>query len=140
MARVEGTASDVPVLNDQAEIAAELKESGRAGGRSVVDCQPGGGGRDANILRKLARQCGVHIVACGGFHRRRYYPPDHWLFEATSEQAHAYFVRELCQSLEETADGKTPVRAGFLKVACEETLDRSPLPLLEGAAQACLDA
>ena len=139
IARVEGTASDVPVLNDRAAIAAELTEFRSAGGRSIVDCQPWGCGRDANILRKLAVQCGVHIVACGGFHLRRYYPPDHWLFEATSEQAQAYFVRELCQSLEETADAKTPVRAGFLKVACEETLDRSPLPLLEGAAQACLD-
>jgi phosphotriesterase-related protein len=133
---VPGAAPESPVLNQYAEIEAELKLYRAAGGGSLLDCQPGGCGRNANQLARLSRATGVHIIACTGFHRRKYYPPDHWSFTASSERAAEFFLRELTSALEETKDQPEPIRAGFIKVAIESEWCDSPLAALEGAAGA----
>lgn len=137
--RVHCASPDGPVLDDVEAIAAELVDYRQAGGRTIIDCQPGGCGRDARVLHQLSQGSDVNIVACSGFHRRKYYPPEHWLFRTTGERAHSYFVRELSHGIEETLDTAWPVRAGLLKVACEATLEETPVWLLEAAAQACQD-
>lgn len=38
----------------------------------------------------------------------------------------------------ETASSSHPVRAGLIKVACEDTIAESPIVLLEAAAEAAL--
>jgi predicted metal-dependent phosphotriesterase family hydrolase len=136
IAPVAGVSSGVPVLADHANIAAELRDYRAAGGGTVVDSQPGGCGRDGCILLSLSRATGVHLVACTGFHLRRYYPSDHWLWRASADEASAYFVRELNVGLEETLGEGSPVRAGFIKVACEKEVRETPRALLEAAAAA----
>lgn len=136
---VTGAAPDAPVLDDQYGIAAELGDYGEAGGDAIIDCQPGSCGRDGRMLAKLAQASGVHIVACTGYHRRLYYPDNYWLFDAPVEEAKALFVRELVEALEETRDTGNPVRAGFIKIACEEMVDKSPVNLMEATAAACLE-
>ena len=84
IARVEGTSPDVPVLDDGEAIAAELADYRQAGGRTIIDCQPGACGRDGRVLHQMSQASDIHIVACIGFHLRKYYPPEHWLFKATS--------------------------------------------------------
>lgn len=135
IAPVAGTLSAGPVLDDERAIAGELRAYRAAGGGTIIDCQPGDCGRDGRVLKRLAQASGVHIVACTGFHLRRYYPPDPPLFALAPEDACAFFVREISGRLTETS-AADPVRAGFIKIACEETLEKSPLTLIEGAVLA----
>ncbi|RIK12691.1 MAG: hypothetical protein DCC51_16715, partial [Anaerolineae bacterium] len=80
IAPVAGGPSDAPVLVGETGVGRELATFRAAGGGAVVDCQPGGCGRDGRVLRRLSERTGVHVIAATGFHRRRYYPPDAPLF------------------------------------------------------------
>ena len=134
IAPVPDSASDSPVLENQMVIGAELLDFVRAGGKTIVDCQPGGCGRDCRALHRLARSCGVNILASTGFHLTRYYPTDYWLFRASIEEARAYFLSELKQSVYETRGSHEIVRANLIKIACEETVEKSAIALMEAAA------
>lgn len=136
IAPVPGAQPGVPVLFDQSAIAAELGDYRQSGGGAQIDCQPGGCGRDGRFLSELSRASGVHIVACTGFHLEGYYAPNYWLWRSTLEEASTYFVRELTHGLEETIGMAPPVRAGFIKVACQRTLAETSGTLLEAAAMA----
>jgi phosphotriesterase-related protein len=129
-----GAAPDSPVLTQSEGILAELVDYRQAGGSAIVDCQPGGCGRNANRLAELARASGVVILCATGFHRRRYYPAGYWLWSASPEASAASFTAELRDHVQEAA--ALPVRAGLIKAACEATLVDTPLNALEGAAQA----
>jgi phosphotriesterase-related protein len=127
-----------PVLRDLYRSLSELRAYGAAGGVALVDCQPGGAGRDGRKLAWLSRTSGVPIVACTGFHRRRYHPAASELWARSEDELTAYFLRELDPAfgLAECRDHPQPVAAGFLKVAIEATLEASPLVALAAAAQA----
>ena len=133
---VAGGAADAPVLVDEAGIGRELAAFRAAGGGAIVDCQPGGCGRDGRALRRLSEQTGVHVVASTGFHRRRYYPPDAPLFALSAEAAADLFRDEIANGLVETRDdGRSPVAfPGVIKIAAEASLEASPLALFEAAA------
>jgi phosphotriesterase-related protein len=139
IAPVAGAEPGAPVLFDQAAITAELIDYRQAGGGTLIDCQPGGCGRDGRMLVELARASGVHVVACTGFHLKKYYPPAHWLWQAGADKARAYFVGEIAVGLKETLELAQPVQAGFIKIACEANLDDMPAALLEAAALASLE-
>jgi predicted metal-dependent phosphotriesterase family hydrolase len=138
IAPVPGVSTGGPVLDDRSAIAAELVDYRQAGGGTVIDCQPGGCGRDGRVLSELARESQVYIVACTGFHLQKYYPPGHWLFQLSVDGGYALFLREITQGLEETLENEEPVHAGFIKVACEEEFGNSPMALIEAAAMASL--
>jgi len=134
---VVGATPDAPVLNDEGPIVQELIRYRAAGGGAIVDCQPGGCGRNGRILPTLSRASGVHLIACTGFHRRLYYPPDPPLWQMSAAAAAELFIAELTDALRETKDTAEPVRAGFIKIAGEASLDATPRHLLEAAAAAC---
>lgn len=132
------TPAGAPVLDEFERSLQELVLYRQAGGGGLLDCQPYGSGRDGRILARLAVGSGVRIVGSTGFHLRKYYPPGHALWMLTPAQACDLFAGELLHGMRETLaqpEGE-PVQAGFIKTACEATLERSPLALLEGAAQA----
>lgn len=133
----EGVPPGAPRLNYFAGIEGELEDYREAGGSAVVDCQPGGCGRDGTRLLQLSEASGVHVVASSGFHRQRYYPAGAWIFQADAGKAADYFVHELEQNLAETSSGNRVVRAGLVKIACEARLEDTPSALLEAASQAC---
>jgi predicted metal-dependent phosphotriesterase family hydrolase len=205
---VPGGALNAPVLDREEPIRSELSAYRQAGGGAILDCQPGGCGRDGRRLLALARASGVHLVACTGLHRRRYYPADYDLWALSAEAVAERFSAELNLGLLETRvetqnlaslpedidsvvkltspplegagskrnleflmarsasknskplvfspfpagrgaggwakpDSPTgsdpvsaPVRAGFVKVACEARLADTPQAALEGAAAA----
>lgn len=135
---VPGADPSAPVLFDETAVSRELQQYKAAGGGAVVDCQPGGCGRNGRILPKLAQASGVHLIACTGFHRRLYYPADDPLWQMSAESAAALFISELTTALVETRHEPQPVRAGFIKIAGEATLAATPQVLLEAAASACL--
>lgn len=125
-----------PVLNRYSEIRAELQLYRAAGGAAMLDCQPQGCGRNANQLVSLSEESGVHMLACTGFHRKKYYPPTHPLFDKTAQQAADFFIEELTESLVETRNQARQVRAGFIKIALEKNWADCPLSAVEGAAGA----
>ena len=138
IAPVPGADPSAPVLDQFDSIHQELVDYRLAGGASLLDCQPGGCGRDGNRLARLARVSGVNLVANTGFHRKKYYPPEYWLWSASSDQAAAYFISELESGLSETIASPKPVRAGFIKIALEARWEDTPQAALEGAAMAAV--
>ena len=138
---VVGTGPGLPTLFDQANLTAELIEFREAGGGGLVDCQPGGCGRNGEIMRQMSQASGVRIVACTGFHLRQYYPAAAWIYQPTTglDEVKAYFVEEISLGLRETQHLAQPVRAGFIKIACEADLNQVPAHLIEAAAQAGLE-
>jgi predicted metal-dependent phosphotriesterase family hydrolase len=135
---VQGADPNGPVLNQYNNILRELKEYREKGGQTLLDCQPEGCGRDGIKLSVLSKESGVNIIACTGFHRRKYYPDNHWLWQANAEKVCDFLCSELEQGLRETLLTTSPVKAGFIKIALESTWADCPQPALEGAAAAAL--
>ena len=130
----QGVSDDAKLeLCDYEPIEAELADFRRGGATTIVDCQPGGCGRDARMLVRLARATGLHITATTGFHRQRYYPEADWLWSATEEKATAYFVEELTCGMRET-DGEVP--ATTIKIGYEGFLEGQSVILMLAAAEA----
>ncbi len=134
---VAGAPADAPQLTGEAAIAAELGDYRRAGGSAIVDCQPGGAGRDGRVLARLSRASGVHVIASTGFHRRRYYGDHAPLWEQSAAEAAVTMHGEIMAGLVESRDNEEPVRPGVIKIALEATLAETPRHLLEAAAAVC---
>jgi len=133
---VPGVNQSGPVLNQFNPILKELVEYREKGGETILDCQPGECGRDGNRLSALSKSSKVNLIACTGFHRKKYYPKNHWLWEAGAQKIHDYLSSELEQGLFETLKTPSPVKAGFIKIALESTWIDCPHAALEGAASA----
>jgi predicted metal-dependent phosphotriesterase family hydrolase len=101
-----------PELADERLALEELHDLRAAGGAAVVDCQPGGCGRDARVLRRLMERSDVAIVASTGFHLRRYYRPGEGPW-ASPAGALDLFLGELLDGLREEPGS----RAGVVKCA-----------------------
>jgi predicted metal-dependent phosphotriesterase family hydrolase len=101
-----------PELADERLALEELDDLRAAGGAAVVDCQPGGCGRDARVLRRLMERSDVAIVASTGFHLRRYYRSGEGPW-ASPAGALDLFLGELLDGLAEAPEA----RAGVLKCA-----------------------
>jgi predicted metal-dependent phosphotriesterase family hydrolase len=136
---VAGASSGAPLLVQRAAILAELAQYKAAGGGAVIDCQPGGCGRNAAVLADLAELSGVMVVACSGFHRQRYYAPEHNLWQQDADTCAQDFIREVRMGTSETIDSTRPVRAGFVKAALEATLAQTLAQPLEGAIAAAVE-
>lgn len=136
IAPVPGSSPDNPRLDQFDVVLGELIEYARQGGEAILDCQPGGCGRDGNKLRELSEASNVKVIACTGFHRKKYYPPGYWLWEASAEKVCDALRSELELGLVETLELTSPVRAGFIKIALEASWADCPEALLEGAAAA----
>jgi phosphotriesterase-related protein len=135
---VPGSDPGAPVLNQFTSILMELGAYLKKGGGSILDCQPQGCGRDGRQLWALSKQSHVNLIACTGFHRKKYYPHDHWLWAAGARQVSDFLCSELERGLLETLETAQPVRAGFIKIALESSWAESPLAAVEGAGLAAL--
>ena len=131
---VPGVESNSPVLNQFNEIVLELLDYKKAGGQSLLDCQPEGCGRNSNKLLELSQQSGVHVIACTGFHRQKYYPPQHWLFSKRAQKVCDFLSTELETGMYETLELEKPIKAGFIKIALEAAWGDCPQAALEGTA------
>ncbi len=135
---VPGAEPDAPVLDQYDLILQELREYRRAGGHALLDCQPPGCGRNGNRLLQLSQESGVTLIACTGFHRRKYYSPSYWLWSAAPEKIAEFLLAELHEGLVETLKTATTVQAGFMKIALEAMWVDCPGAALEGASLAAL--
>ena len=119
-------------LNNPRLIEAELKDFRSAGGTTLIDCQPGGCGRDAGMLVKLSEATELHVTTTTGFHLSRYYPAGSWLWSASEKAAVDYFVNELTVSVQE----KEGVLATTIKVGYEGKIEGQTRVLMDAAAEA----
>ena len=62
---------------------AEAREARDSGIATIVEMTPIGLGRRPDLMRRLSRATGVHVVAASGYHRDAHYPAGHWVHEAT---------------------------------------------------------
>ena len=134
---VPGGDPGAPQLYDEPNIAQELKEYREPGGSAIIDCQPGGCGRNGNVLRRLSQVSGVYLVACTGFHRRLYYGSESRVWRLTAVQAANHFIDEIRNGLVETRGSEKIVYPGFIKIAAEASFAATRRELLEAAAAAC---
>jgi phosphotriesterase-related protein len=116
----------------------ELVEYYEKGGRTLLDCQPEGCGRDGKQLLALSMASKVNLIACTGFHRKKYYPKNYWFWRARAQKVCDFLCSELEKGLFETLETPTPVRAGFIKIALESAWADCPHAALEGAASAAV--
>jgi len=110
-----------------------------AGGRSLVDAQPGGAGRDAAVLARISQERGVHIVTVTGYHRPMFYSPDSFFFEQDGGALYDRFLMELFEGVVDNGV-RLSIRAGAVKAALGQEgpvgRDRT---LLRAAARAASD-
>lgn len=99
-------------INDEPRSLEELRAYRAAGGGAILDCQPGGAGRDALALRRLSVESGVHIAAVTGYHLPAFYAPGHWIFTEGEAALRERFLRELIEGMDEGGG-----RAGAVKAA-----------------------
>jgi 5-phospho-D-xylono-1,4-lactonase len=137
---VPGADPSGPVLDKYDLILQDLIEYREKGGGSLLDCQPPGCGRDASRLLALSRTSRVNLIACTGFHRKKYYPEGYWLWDADDQKISDFLSSELEHGLSETLGTASPIKAGFIKIALENTWAQSPQAALEGAASAAFKA
>lgn len=135
---VPGADPSGPILNQFSLILKELVEFREKGGETLLDCQPEGCGRDGNQLLALSLASKINLIACTGFHRKKYYSQNHWLWEAGAPKIGDFLCAELEEGLSETLNSPSPVKAGFIKIALESTWADCPHVALEGAAFAAL--
>ncbi|HEY0702265.1 MAG TPA: hypothetical protein VGD60_05815 [Candidatus Acidoferrales bacterium] len=93
-----------------------------AGGRTLVDSMPCGGGRNVLKLAEISRRTKAQIVCPTGLHLPKYYAPGHWGGRLKVDELAALFVADIEQGID-AADyngpqvSRTAHKAGVIKVA-----------------------
>jgi 5-phospho-D-xylono-1,4-lactonase len=104
---------DGPRLVDESLAERELAAFRDIGGTGVIDCQPGGCGRDGRVLARLAEATGIAIAPATGFHLERYYDPSDSPYSADPDTLGERWRAELADGLAEAPN----VRARVVKSA-----------------------
>ncbi len=107
----------------------------RVEGHSWIASRLGAAEMGTNYWR-FPKHPDVHIIASTGFHRKKYYSPDDWLWKAEAGKICEVICSELELGLCETLETISPVKAGFIKIAMEAAWADCPLAAIEGAAAA----
>jgi phosphotriesterase-related protein len=127
-----------------AESLAELKHFHAAGGRSIVDAQPVGAGRNVLRLAELATQSQIQIITVTGFHRPMFYSESHWIHSIPSEEAAELFASEIIEGAfigneSERPTKRSTIKAGLVKAALgKDPMDDWTLRLLTAVGQAAV--
>lgn len=121
----------------------ELKMYRNAGGGSVVDANPIATGRDGLALKDLSRLTGVQIIATTGFHIPKFYPKNHWIWDASAEKLADLFSDELENGMYQDGtwywpEYQTDCKAGLIKAMINREGLRNPqtVKLLKAAGMA----
>jgi phosphotriesterase-related protein len=110
-------------LLDSVELAcADVLEFRAAGGKTLIDSMPCGGGRNAAKLAQVSERTGANIVCPTGLHLRKYYSPGHWAEHLSAEQTAELFVADIEDGIDARdyngpSISRTPHKAGLIKVA-----------------------
>ncbi len=113
------------LLDSVERACVDVAEFHAAGGRTLVDSMPCGGGRNPAKLAEICRITGVNIVCPTGLHLAKYYAPGHWGERLNAEELANLFIADIEQGID-SADyngpeiSRTPHKAGVVKVATGE--------------------
>jgi len=112
------------VLDDFSKTKQEVESFQKLGGKTIVDAQPVGSGRNAGWLKKLSDETDTHILASTGFHKLGFYSEKHWIHDASSDELSALFIDELTNGMFEDGEEGWPqqqisARAGLIKTAAD---------------------
>jgi phosphotriesterase-related protein len=94
-------------------LAPYLAAASAAGVTALVECSTVGVGRNLTVLRRLAESTPIRILAPSGVYREAYTPEE--LRTTGLQELAELWEGELTEGME-----RTPVRAGFLKLAMSE--------------------
>lgn len=94
-------------------VGPHLAEAAAAGVTALVECSTVGVGRNLSILRRLAENTPIHIVAPTGVYRDAYIP--NALRDMGVDELSDLWTKELTEGIEDTS-----IRAGFIKLAMSD--------------------
>jgi 5-phospho-D-xylono-1,4-lactonase len=110
------------LLDSVERACVDVAEFHAAGGRTLVDSMPCGGGRNPAKLAEICRITEVNIVCPTGLHLAKYYAPGHWGERLNTEELARLFVADIELGID-SADyngpeiSRTAHKAGVVKVA-----------------------
>ena len=110
-------------IDDEREVAQEVRAFTRLGGKAIVDVTPVGLGRDVRRLHRFSEENSVHVVAGTGWYRWPFHPAD--VADSSVDQLTARLVREVSVGI----DG-SEIRAGIIG---EIPLDSRSIRIPDGA-------
>lgn len=87
-----------------------LQKLGEQGVTGFMECTPDYLGRDSELLVRLAKATGMHILTNTGYYKEPYLPRH--AFEESPDELAARWISEIKQGI-----GDTDVKAGFIKIA-----------------------
>jgi len=129
-------------MDDEEASTAEALLYKYAGGGALVDAQPAGAGSMPEALRRVSKRTQVKIIASTGFHKRVFYPENHWLFTLDERALIERFAADVALGIAVDAEGGTRrcgVKAGVVKCALDETgLCGASMRLFRAAAGAAV--
>lgn len=106
-------------ITDPAFVAEEVREAHATGVRAIVELTPIGLGRRPDLMRRVAAETGVAVIAASGYHRDAHYPAGHWVHEASPALLAERIVADLTVGMHPRDwDGEAepdPARAGVIK-------------------------
>jgi 5-phospho-D-xylono-1,4-lactonase len=110
------------LLDSVERASADVAEFREAGGKTLIDSMPCGGGRNAAKLAQVARRTGTYIVCPTGLHLQKYYPPGHWSEHLPAKDIADLFVSEIDSGIDARdyngpSISRTGHKAGVIKVA-----------------------
>ncbi|MBW6465130.1 MAG: hypothetical protein K0B06_01340 [Brevefilum sp.] len=122
-------------------IASDLLAWKAAEGGAIIDSSPIGAGRNVQLLNEVSLVSQVPIIVATGFHKLSYYPPNHWLFHASTNELADLLNKECTEGVLMDEDqpfdsGKHIVKANIIKIG----IDRSGLtPVIRNVIDAAAE-
>lgn len=110
-------------LLDSVELACgDVSEFRAAGGKTLIDSMPCGGGRNPLKLAEISARTGANIVCPTGLHLKKYYAPGHWSEHLSAEQIAQLFIADITEGIDARdyngpSISRTPHKAGVIKIA-----------------------
>lgn len=117
-----------------------------SGGKTIVDAQPIGAGRNVRALVEISRQTGLNIISATGYHLPVFYPTDHFINTASENKLYDIFMEEITNGMFaygtlDNFDSKTTSKAGIIKAAINsEGITPAVRTKLTAAARAAADS
>lgn len=110
------------LLDSVEKACLDITEFRQAGGQTLVDSMPCGGGRNAAKLAEISRRTGAYIVCPTGLHLAKYYSPGHWGQKLSAEKLAQLFTDDIQEGIDTNDyDGpnieRGPEKAGVIKIA-----------------------
>jgi 5-phospho-D-xylono-1,4-lactonase len=107
-------------------IASDLLAWKAADGGAIIDSSPIGAGRNVQLLNEVSQVSQVPIIVTTGFHKLSYYPPNHWLFRASTDELVDILNKECTEGVLMDEDqpfdpSKHTIKANMIKIGVDSS-------------------